>query len=71
MKVGFFRIKAPIDPRLGAFEEGAHTEQDQGYVYDWDAQTKQLINQQSAILFFENLSYQLYGSDQSGEKLYN
>ncbi len=57
-----------IDPRLGAFSQGAITDQDQGYVYDWDTRAKQLINEESAISFFTTLSNQLFGYDQSGKK---
>lgn len=52
-----------IDPRVGAFRKGSGYP-GEGMVYDWNEQSAQLINPESAISFFTRLSKTLYGEDQ-------
>lgn len=56
-----------IDPRVGPYQEGVITQEKEGYVYDWDARLKKLVNGESTTSFFERLSTILYGEDQSGK----
>ncbi|MCH9631028.1 MAG: hypothetical protein S4CHLAM37_10400 [Chlamydiia bacterium] len=53
-----------IDPRVGPFRSTVKTNQKEGYVYDWDANERKLINPESTISFFTRLSNELYGEDQ-------
>ncbi len=52
-----------VDPRVGPYRDDPEKE---GYVYDWDAAEKKLINGEPTTTFFARLSAQLYG-DQSGK----
>jgi len=56
-----------IDPRVGAFRKGIKSAKPEGYVYDWDSRTKQLINGVPTLAFFQELSDKLYGNNQSGK----
>lgn len=56
-----------IDPRVGPFREGVASQQNEGYIYDWDPVERKLINGESTVSFFERLSALLYGVDQSGK----
>lgn len=59
-------IVAFIDPRVGPFRD-CLKRNDFGMVYDWDANERKLVNGQSTISFFTELSNRLYGANQSGK----
>lgn len=59
-------IVAFIDPRVGPFRD--HLKRDDcGMVYDWDVNKRKLINGQTTLSFFTELSNRLYGANQSGK----
>lgn len=61
-------IVAFIDPRVGPFREHLKRE-DCGMVYDWDVKERKLVNGQSTVSFFTQLSDALYGVNQTGKAL--
>lgn len=59
-------IVAFIDPRVGGYRPYLNRD-DQGMVYDWIIEQGKLVNGQTTISFFTQLSNELYGSNQSGK----
>ena len=52
-----------IDPRGGPFRKGVKSEDEEGYVYDWNADTKELVNGQTTVAYFTEMSKRLFGKN--------
>jgi hypothetical protein len=50
-----------IDPRVGSYRQSSGLCQEEGLVWEWNPQTRQLVNSQTTLRYFEEMSRNMYG----------